>query len=98
MVAAFKKHLKVDNDVDVEDDESDESDSGDDDMSSNEEKDFLDCEGRHEEEFICYNRIGCFSHTLQLVVNKFNDCDSFKEFIKHAHALVRKFNSSTKAT
>ena len=31
--------------------------------------DFLDCEESHDEEFVCSNRMSCFSHTLQLVVN-----------------------------
>ena len=49
-------------------------------------------------QFISYNRISCFSHTLQLVVNRFNAANSFKDVIKHAHSIVRKFNLSTKAT
>ena len=102
MVAAFKENLEEDDDTDVGGDESD-NDADDDEMyieeiPSNEENDFLDCEESHAEEFICYNRISCFSHTLQLVVNKFSDCDSFKQLMKHAHVLVRKFNLSTKAT
>ena len=35
---------------------------------------------------------------MQLVLNKFDDCSCFKQWTKHAHALVRKVNSSTKAT
>ena len=30
------------------------------DLLSMEEKDFLDCEEKHDDEFICYNRISCF--------------------------------------
>ena len=103
MVAAFKENLEEDDDTDVGGDESD-NDADDDEVynieeiPSNEENDFLDCEESNDEEFICYNRISCFSHTLQLVVNKFSDCDSFKQLMKHAHVLEQKFNSSTKAT
>jgi len=32
------------------------------------------------------------------VVSKFDELDKFKELMKRAHAVVRKFNSSTKAT
>jgi len=32
------------------------------------------------------------------VVSKFDKLDKFKELMKRAHAVVRKFNSSTKAT
>ena len=42
--------------------------------------------------------IVCFSHTLQLVVSKFDEATQLKELMKRAHALVRKINSSTKAT
>lgn len=105
MVAAFKEHLVEEcDDVYAEDDEGDiDVDDGNDDeidveIPINEEEDFLNCEESHEEEFFCYNRISCFSHTLQLVVNKFSNFKDFKLLMKRAHALVRKVNTSTKAT
>lgn len=39
-----------------------------------------------------------FSHLLQLAVHHFDTVTTFKELLKHTHALVRKVNSSTKAT
>ena len=62
------------------------------------QEDFQACEMEHDEEFRSLNRIGCLSHTLQLVVRKFEDESMFKELIKRAHSLVRKVNASTKAT
>ena len=101
MVAAFKAHLQ-DVTGDSDDNEMEEMENEIceevEDLLSMEEKDFLDCEEKHDDEFICYNRISCFCHTMQLVVNKFDDCSCFKQLMKHAHALVRKVNSSTKAT
>ena len=89
MVAVFKAKFNEDDD-DVE--ELVESSMPDD------EQEFLDCEMEHDIEFSSFNQISCFSHTLQLVVSKFDELDKFKELMKRAHAVVRKFNSSTKAT
>ena len=58
------------------------------------ETDFLDHELEHDMEFCSLKRIACFSHTLQLVVSKFDKATQLKE-MKRAHALVRKINSST---
>ena len=92
MVAAFKKTIH--------------DDEGDDDKVEelaeptilDEEQEFLDFEEEHELEFSTHNQISCFSHTLQFVVSKFDEVNRFKELLKHAHSLVRKVNSSTKAT
>ena len=62
------------------------------------EQDFKACEIQHNEEFGSLNRIGCFSHTLQLVVSKFDDFSLFKGVMKRAHLVVCKVNASTKAT
>lgn len=43
-------------------------------------------------------RISCFSHTLQLVVSKFDEQTRYKDLMKRTHAIVRRVNSSTKAT
>ena len=95
LVATFKEHLECDG-TDDEDNDGECADDGNDDEIDDE--DFLESEERQDEEFICYNRVGCFSHALQLVVNKFSDYKNFRQLVKHTHALVRKVNSSTKAT
>ena len=46
------------------------------------EQDFQACEMEHNQEFRSLNRIGCFSHTLQLVISKFDDVSLFKELMK----------------
>jgi len=48
--------------------------------------------------FSLHKRLSCFNHTLQLVVNKFDTLSSPKQVLRSAHALVRKFNKSGKAT
>lgn len=45
-----------------------------------------------------FKRVSCFTHTLQLVVNIFQQCKSFKNLLTSAHSVVRKVNKSTKAT
>ena len=40
----------------------------------------------------------CFSHTLQLVVGKFDQLSQFKNVLKNARTLVTKVNKSTRAT
>ena len=45
-----------------------------------------------------FKRVSCFTRTLQLVVNIFQQCKSFKNLLKSAHSVVRKVNKSTKAT
>ena len=45
-----------------------------------------------------FKRVSCFSHTLQLAVNTFQQCKSFKNLLKSAHGVVRKVNKSTEAT
>jgi len=62
-----------------------------------EAEDFLDGELDHEVDFSSLNKIACFLHTLQLVVNRFGSIDSFKDVMKHTKAIVRKMNT-TKAT
>ena len=42
--------------------------------------------------------MSCFAHTLQLVVQKFDELPEFKSLLKHAHSLVRKFNTLVRAT
>ena len=92
MLAAFTKTIHDDEGVDDEVEESAEP------TILDEEQEFLDYEEEHELEFGTHNQISCFSHTLQLVVSKFDEVNGFKELLKHAHSIIRKVNSSTKAT
>ena len=95
MLAAFKEKVSMeiedDTNIDILDDMTDVA-------LVDEEQEFLDCEDDHDLEFGSLNRISCFSHTLQLVVSKFNMVQKFHELMKRTHSLVRKVNSSTKAT
>lgn len=95
MVAAFKKQIT---NSDCSDDERDEEAESTTVFDSNDEAEFLDCEQAHNIAFMSYHRIGCFSHSLQLVVNKFQEISAYKTVLKNAHSIVRKCNSSTKAT
>ena len=52
----------------------------------------------HTSAFATLGRVSCFSHPLQLVVNKFSGITAYKPLLNHAHALVKKMNSSVKAT
>ena len=45
-----------------------------------------------------FQRVSCFSHTLQLVVCKFNEIGSVQRVLKKVQKLVSKVNKSTKAT
>jgi len=36
-------------------------------------------------------------HTLQLVVHKFNEVKSLARVLRNAHALIKKFNKSSRA-
>lgn len=70
MVAAFKEQIGSLHDESEDDAEAeDETEQSTVDYQS----DFLNCESEHDDEFILYNRVSCFSHTLQLVVNKFQE-------------------------
>ena len=95
MLAAFRTQLSEDDDEsDVEDSDSDAA-LQDIDML---EIDFEEQEIEHELAFQSLKRISCFAHTLQLVVQKFDQVTEFKALIKRAHQVVRKVNCSTKAT
>ena len=45
-----------------------------------------------------YKRIGCFIHTLQLVVKIFESAPSFRSSLQTAHSILKKVNKSCKAT
>ena len=88
MLAAFKKTIVKEEESDTEVEEMDESTE-----VMDEEQEFLDCEEEHDLELGSLNRISCFSHTLQLVVCRFDKIHKFKELMKHCHSLVQKVNS-----
>ena len=58
---------------------------------------FEQCELDFDVTFTLYKRISCFSHTLQLVVRKFDSVRSLKRALASAHRLVKKANKSVKA-
>ena len=92
MIKAFREQLQ-----DIESEES-ETDDGDLDEESD-EPDFADKELDHEITFKFYiKRISCFTHTLQLVVQKFSEAKSFSETLKRMRTLVKKVNKSSRAT
>lgn len=93
MVAAFRPQI-IENDDDGEDDMESAEDA---DLPSLVEE-FEEKEEDHEIAFYGLNRVSCFAHTLQLVVQKFDGITEFKSVLKRAHTLVRKFNTSAKAT
>ena len=51
----------------------------------------------HDIAFSDRKRLGCFSHTLQLVVHKFDTMQSSKRALQSAHQIVKKFSKSVKA-
>jgi len=62
------------------------------------EDDFGECEEEHDQAFESMRRIGCFTHTAQLVALKFDQYDGYKDLLKRTHMLIYKANSSTKVT
>ena len=101
MVAAFRVQLQVLQDD--EDDEEDEEENMEEQELEEQESDFesIDFEDRECDQAIAFHslgRISCFAHTLQLVVNKFSEITAFKGVLNRAHTLIRKVNSSGKAT
>lgn len=102
MLKAFRLHFEEDEDGDsvyeVEDDDN-EKEEVEPEASVQDEEDFEDKETDHDIAFKFYCKcLSCFSHTLQLVVNKVSEERSFQKIMKRASALVRKVNKSSKAT
>lgn len=91
MIAAFRPQI-----------DEDFEDKSDQDMESGEDTDLSSLVQEFEEKehvaFYGLNRVSCFAHTLQLVVQKFDEITEIKSVLKRAHRLVRKFNTSAKAT
>ena len=97
MIAAFRPQI-IESDDDVEDESDQDMESGEDADLSSLVQEFEEKEQDHEVAFYGLNRVSCFAHTLQLVVQKFDEITEFKSVVKRAHRLVRKFNTSAKAT
>ena len=85
MIAAFRPQI-----IESDDDVEDESDQ---DMESVEGADqsslVLEFEEKEQDHVIALNRVSCFAHMLQLVVQKFDRMTEFKSVLNR---LVRKFN------
>ena len=94
MVKVFK--LALESDTVSEEGEVEEMEE--EDIHVDENIEFEEREIDHNITFKCYcKRIGCFAHTLQLVMHKFNQ-DQFKPLSTKVHSLVSKINRSSKAT
>ena len=87
MVKAFRQMVITDDEEEEEEESEDKAGST---IDDEDDTDFVEKEIDHEITFKFYcKRLGCFSHTLQLVIQKFNQ-HSFKPFLKKVHALVGK--------
>ena len=82
----------------VHESEGDSKEEEEDEDEDDVELDFNAKERDHEVTFSSFKRVGCFTHTLQLVVYKFDQAANFKDAIKCLHRLVSKVNTSTKAS
>ena len=104
MVKAFRNDMLsriADDSTDEEclsDDEESESDTEDEASYVDDERDF-DLKGlQHDVAFAHFGKdLGCFAHSLQLVVLNFKD-ESLKPLMKKVHGLVKKINKSSRAT
>lgn len=94
MVKAFQEMV-------VTDDEEEEAETEDEVEFTSDDEDDADFEEKeidHEITFKFYcKRLGCFLHTLQLVMLKFSE-RSFKPFLKKVHTLIGEVNKSSRAT
>ena len=92
MIKAFRQ--PIDSGEESEDDTEDEEEKFED-----YEKDFDDKEIEHEITFKFFaKRISCFAHTIQLIVQRFNEDVTYKEILQRTYSLVKKVNMSCKAT
>ena len=102
MIMAFREHFQDQDDKEKADSEAETSGSevhSDTDTFQEDHDNFTTQEIEHEVAFTGFiKRISCFSHTLQLIVHKFNKVESFKKVLANVHALVKKVNKSSKAT
>ena len=72
MIAAFRPQI-IESDDDVEDESDRDMESGEDADLSSLVQEFEEKEQDHEVAFYGLNRVSCFAHTLQLVVQKFDE-------------------------
>ena len=96
MIAAFRPQIVEAEGDDNTEENQDTEESGED--AEQLSREFEEKESEHDIAFSGLNRVSCFTHTLQLVVHKFEELAEFKTLLKRAHSLVRKFNTSAKAT
>ena len=99
MVKAFRNDAVMYNTHSCEDGDHDEVSTAEetDDDEEDEEGDFNAKELQHNIAFTHLGkRLGCFAHSIQLVVQKFKD-ESLQPLMKRAHVVV-KFNISSRAT
>lgn len=102
MVAAFRNLVEKKDDTEEEDDQHEEEDEEGDnykDELDEEVDDFETKEIDHDITFSVFiSRLSCFSHSLQLVVRRFDEVSSYRSVLKRVRALIRRVNMSTKAT
>ena len=101
MVKAFRNdmlsHIATDEEC-LSDDEESESDTEDEASYVDVERDFDLKELQHDMAFAHFGKhLGCFAHSLQLVVLNFKG-ESLKPLMKKVHGLVKKINKSSRAT
>lgn len=96
MIAAFRPQILEAESDDNTEENQDTEESGED--SEQLSREFEEKESEHDIAFTGLNKVSCFTHTLQLVVHKFEELAEFKSILKRAHSLVRKFNMSANAT
>ena len=103
MVKAFQKDVLISiadpESIDEEDfDEASDSVEEDEDLDASEEIDFETRELQHKIVFAQMGkRLGCFAHSLQLVIQKVKE-NALQPLMKKVHSLVKKVNKSSRAT
>lgn len=104
MVAAFRNLVEKRADTEEEEEEyqdqyEEEDEERDKDKLDEEVENFETKEIDHDITFSTFiSRLSCFSHSLQLVVRRFDEVSSSRSVLKRVHALIKRVNMSTKAT
>lgn len=86
MIAAFRPQILEAESDDNTEENQDTEESGED--SEQLSREFEEKESEHDIAFTGLNKVSCFTHTLQLVVHKFEELAEFKSILKRAHSLV----------
>ena len=81
-----------------EEEEEEERDDDDGSLVDVEVDDFDRKELDHEVTFVLFNRLSCFAHLLQLVVQKFDGVSSYRALLQRVHSPLKRVNMSTRAT